>query len=263
MNDEIVNDIRSMRPIMLKERSSKKVITLQQIALVLVDDCEISFAAPNNVSIFVNISKRELTISKKLYKEIIADNSKNKNEFEIEQKDISKLYKYLEHIQTTIICVYTAVEALANVAIPNDYKYEVKNNKGIVEVWDKEAIERWFKTSDKYTKLIPSILNVNNPSEQPFWSKFRELEVIRNEIIHQKTSIKKKTDIDSGYLTALLHSRVFDNIDAAYALISYICNADISHSYFPLGFGPAKIDIKEVENFSDELTLLKKGNKKQ
>ncbi|MUK48263.1 hypothetical protein [Aliivibrio fischeri] len=149
---------------------------------------------------------------------------------------------------------------MANVAIPNEYKYETKNGKGITEVWDKESIERWFKTSDKYTKLIPLILDVDSPVTQPFWSKFKELEVIRNEIIHQKTSRKKATDVDSDYLKSLLQKKIFDNIEAAYELISYICNADISHSYFPLGFGPAQIHVEELEKFSDQFEVVTEGN---
>ncbi|WP_045590857.1 hypothetical protein [Vibrio vulnificus] len=259
-SNKVESDIRSMRPIMVKDRTTKQVITLQQTELVQVGDCEVSFAAPNNVSVFVSISKRKLAVSKKLYKEVITDRSKKKKELKLEKKDLSKLYKYLEHIQTTVICTYTAVEALANVAIPNDYKYETKNNKGVMEVWDKESIERWFKTSDKFTKLIPEILKIDSPASKPFWSKFKQLEVVRNEIIHQKTSRKKSTDVDSDYLKALLQKKIFEHIEAAYELISYVCNADISHSYFPLGFGPAKVPVKELDNFQDEFELVREAN---
>lgn len=250
-------DIRMMRPVMIKDKKTGQTITLQQSDSVDIGNCEFSFKTPNNVSIFVSISKRELNISKKHHDDIFKSKSKDKKEITLDGKDLSKLYTYLEHIQSCVISVYTAIEALANVAIPNKHEYKVKNSKGVMEIWDKEAIERWFKTSDKYTKILPDILKIDSPSSQPFWAKFKELESIRNDIIHQKTSTKKSTDIDSGYLEKLLQTKIFDNIEAAYELISYICNADISHAFFPLGFGPAQILVEELEDFSKCFKLVK------
>jgi hypothetical protein len=248
-----------MRPLMAKEKSSSQILTLQQSEQIDVNGCELSFYAPNNVSIFVSIAKKELLVSKKIYQTVVVDKTKKNKEVEIEGRDLSKLYNYLEHIQTSIICIYTAIEALANVAIPNNYEYKTKNSKGVSETWDKEAIERWFKTSDKYTKLIPSILEIETPSTKSFWSKFKELEVIRNEIIHQKTSLKKPTDVDSDYLNKLLKSQIFDIVDSGFELISYVCNSDQTHAFFPLGFGPAQIKIVELDSFTDNFELVKKA----
>lgn len=258
-NNNNSKDLRSMRPIMVRENASSQTLTLQQSELIDINGCELAFPTPNNVSIFVSIAKKELQVSKKIYQTIVVEKIKKKKEVELENRDASKLYNYLEHIQTSIICIYTAIEALANVAIPNDYEYKTKNSKGISESWDKEAIERWFKTSDKYTKIIPGILEVSSPNTQNFWSKFKELEVIRNDIIHQKTSMKKPTDVDSKYLNTLLQSRIFDIVDSGFELIMYVCNSDQSHAFFPLGFGPAQIKVKEMDKFSDNLELVKKS----
>jgi len=253
-------DIRMMRPVVARDKKTGQVLTLQQSDSINIGSCEFSFNTPNNVSIFVNISKRELNISKKHHNDIFKAKAKAKKEITLDGKELSKLYTYLEHIQSCVISVYTAIEALANVAIPNNHEYKVKNSKGVMETWDKEAIERWFKTSDKYTKVLPEILKIDSPSSQPFWSKFKELESIRNDIIHQKTSIKKSTDIDSGYLARLLQPKVFDNIEAGYELIAYICNANISHAFFPLGFGPAQISVEEFEDFSKSFKLVKSAS---
>lgn len=259
-NNPSANDIRAMRPIMIKEAASNHVVTLQQSEVMDIGGCEFTFYSPNNVSIFVNISKRELNISRRMYKEIIEKNIKKK-EVDIKERELSALYNYFEHIQTCIICVYTAIEALANIAIPNEYEYKTINTKGVSESWNKETIERWFQTSEKYTKILPEILNIEDPKKQIFWSKFKELESIRNEIIHQKTSLKKPTDVDSKYLNTLLQPHIFETINAGFELITYICNSDQSHTYFPLGFGPAQIKIKELEDFSKDFKLFRAAKK--
>lgn len=254
-----ISDIRVMRPVMVREKSSNTVITLQQIETVSINGCDFSFHAPNNVSIFVSIAKRELNISRRIYQETVVEKTTKKKDFSLEEKDLSKLYTYFEHVQTCVVCVYTAIEALANVAIPNGYEYKSKSPKGVVELWDKEAIERWFKTSDKYTKLLPDILKIESPASKGFWSNFKKLEDIRNEIIHQKTSVSKSTDVDSKYLHVLLDEKIFQLIDSAFELISYICNSDQGHVFFPLGFGPAQIKIEEVSDFSESFELVKRA----
>lgn len=245
---------------MVRDKSTAEVLTMQQSEIISLNGCELSFYTPNNVSIFASIAKKELRIAKRLYREVVSEKITKKKDVAIKGGDLSKLYNYLEHVQTSVICVYTAVEALANVAIPRGYQYETRNSKGVSEVWDKEAIERWFKTSDKYTKLIPGILEIENPSTKDFWSKFKELEVIRNEIVHQKTSVKKPDDVDSYYLVKLIKSRVFDVVESGFELISYVCNSDQAHAFFPLGFGPAQIRITELNSLVDSFKLIKKAS---
>ena len=55
--------------------------------------------------------------------------------------------------------IYTAIEALSNLLIPREYKIERKNNKGVLEIWNKDSIERWMKTSEKIGGIIPSIIS--------------------------------------------------------------------------------------------------------
>lgn len=258
-NRKSSRDIRTMRPVVIRDKSSSQLITLQNIERININECEVSFSAPNNISIFVSIAKKELLKSKDLYKTLILDKTNKSKLVDFKDRDLTKLYNYLEHIQTSIICLYTAIEALANVAIPNDYEYKTKNSKGVSETWNKESIERWFKTSDKYTKLIPAILEIEPPNTKNFWSKFKELEAVRNEIIHQKTSIKKPTDVNSDYLHKLLKSQVFEIIESGFELISYVSNSDQTHTFFPLGFGAVQMKITEVDSFTDSFDLVREA----
>lgn len=257
--EKIVSDIRIMRPVIFRDKKTSKNITLQRTETIKVDNIEISFSTPNNISLFINISKRELNIAKRIFGKLLKT---TKKEININNDELSTLFNYLEHIQTCIICTYTAIEALANITIPEDYKYTKTNSRGIEEIYNKKSIERYTPTSEKYTKIIPDILKIQTPLEQSFWSKFKKLENIRNEIIHQKTSKEKDKDVDSSYLAPLLEKEIFEIIESGYHLITYICNADQSHVFFPLGFGPAQMKIHEVDDFSENFKLVKRANSK-
>ncbi|HIF6100413.1 TPA: hypothetical protein ACX3GU_004706 [Vibrio parahaemolyticus] len=69
-------DIRMMRPVVAKDKKTGQVLTLQQSDSINIGSCEFSFNTPNNVSIFVNISKRELNISKKHHNDIFKAKAK-------------------------------------------------------------------------------------------------------------------------------------------------------------------------------------------
>jgi hypothetical protein len=252
-----VKDIRMLRPNVFLEKKSKLSVVVQQSEIFTIAGCKISFFTPNNVSLFVSISHRELKQARKIYQSLITKPiEKNKKTYEINGRNLTRLYNYLEHIQSSVIAIYTAIESLANVAIPRDYRLERKNNKGVTEVWDKEAIERWYKTSEKVSEILPSILSIESPKKLPLWSTFKELEDIRNDIIHQKTVDKKKHDVDSTFLRRLLQPTIFRAVESGFALISYFCRMDKSHAFFPLGFGVAHVKPEEIDDFNETFTKI-------
>ncbi len=258
-----VPDARMARPIVYSVKSIKKSITLQRSEMFEITGVEIKFPTPNNVSLFANIANREKQQAKNIHSSLIMKDIKIKKNINIENEDIKKLYNYLEHIQTSIIAIYTALESFANIAIPNDYTHTFKNNKGIIESYDKTAIERWLKTSEKIADLLPAILNSSSPKELQSWSNFKELENIRNEIIHQKTErANSSRDINSKFIGKLLNPNIFEIIEAGFSLIQFFCEKDIYHSFFPMGFSLAQLKPIEIEDFRD-FELIKKAEQKK
>lgn len=258
------------RPIIFHVKSINANVTLQRSEIFDINDVEIAFPTPNNVALFANIANREKQQAKNIYSSLIARDVKNKKDIEIKNEDIKRLYNYLEHIQTSIIAIYTAIESFANIAIPNDYTHTFKNNKGITESYDKTAIERWLKTSEKLTELLPKILNSSSPKELKNWSLFKELESIRNDIIHQKTEkaensnkLEPSRDINSKFIGKLLKPNIFEVVDAGFDLIRFFCDKDISHSFFPLGFSLAQLKPVEIEEFGDQFTLYRSAEDKR
>jgi hypothetical protein len=258
-----VPDIRMVRPLVYHDKATKKSITVQRLEIFDIKNCEISFAAPNNVSIFASIAHKELQQSKTLYGNIIKKNLKKGGRLEIKGKDLTRFYNYLEHVQMSIIAIYTAIESFANLAIPKDFEKSVLNTKGIKEIWDKKAIERHWKTSDKIGDILPEVLQSESPKTLSDWSNFKSLESIRNDIIHQKTAPKKeqgKLKVDSGFVHKLLDEKIFELIESGFSLISFFCKKDISHAYFPMGFSEANLKPIEVEDFTDSFKLYRKAD---
>lgn len=252
-----VGDIRMLRPIVFHDKKSQRAVVIQPAEFFKVESCKLTFSTPNNVSIFVSISHRERMAARKIYDSLIAKPlSEKRRNLEIRGRNLKRLYNYLEHIQSSIIAIYTALESFANVAIPNAYKLEKKNQKGVTEIWTKEAIERWYKTSDKLADILPEVLKIDSPKKLKVWATFRELEDIRNDIIHQKTMLRKPQDVDSSFLGRLLQPTIFSIIGAGFSLIGYFCSKDTAHAFFPLGFGPALVKAEEVDDLETSLEVI-------
>lgn len=61
------------------------------------------------------------------------------------------------------------------------------SRKGIVEKWDKSAIERWLSLKIKFQYVLKEIYQTSKPESKNWWSHFSSLEKLRNDIVHQKT----------------------------------------------------------------------------
>ena len=151
----------------------------------------------------------------------------------------------------SLIFIYTAVEAFSNIAIPPDYEIERINHKKVKEIWGKENIERWKSTSEKIGDILPDIFKIENPKNEKFWSNFKKLEEIRNDIIHQKT-IKNNTDVYSEYFNYFFDHSIFEIIRSGFLVIQYFClKSDESKIYFPLGIRTDSFDPIEVDDIND------------
>ena len=244
------NDPRMMRPISVIDRKTNSSHLLQPIEEIKYGKNEITFFKPNIVSLFVSIAHRELENAKSIYYESISSKIKNGEKIDFNKDEHRWLFNYFEKIQMAIVAIYTAVEAFANIAIPNDYKIEKRNIKKIIEIWEKHDIERWISTSEKISDILPSILNIVSPKKLKIWSYFKTLEEIRNDIIHPKTSDDSKK-INMGFLSKLLNDNVFKIVESGFGTIQYFCQQDKLHPFFPLGFSDILIQKIELDNFEE------------
>lgn len=155
----------------------------------------LSYFAPNNVGILLSISSKSIHRAIKIYEEHLnPDKFDHTWGYDADKRgvviDKSKcIYDFIEEIQSLIVFGYTVLEAFTNLSIPDDYQYKIKNDKGMTEVYNKEAIERWMQLSTKISGILVDIYETKNINQGKLWSDFKQFEEYRNEIIHQKSSI--------------------------------------------------------------------------
>lgn len=201
-------DERINKPICIKRIENgqeKGSMVFQELDEINFKKNPLTYFPPNNVGLLLSISKKHLKEAKELFtKEIdpnivnhsYVDTTVNKKEFlKLKSKIIAD---YIEIIHMCIVFGYTTIEAFANLSITDDYEYKVLvKNKGITELYDKNAIERWVSLSDKVKKILQDIYETKKIETTKFWTYFIKLEKYRHNIIHQKSI--EKTDFYKSY----------------------------------------------------------------
>jgi hypothetical protein len=246
-------DIRDSRTIKLYSEKEKKTYFLSSTEKTIIDSTEISYVAPNSISVSLSLMKKSLKKAKSIYATIIPKSKNNKRKIGIDIR--SDLYDFFEEIQTSIIFSYIAVEAFSNAAIPENFEYEKFNEKGIKEIWSKSNIERWMTTSEKVGILLPKILNSSDVKQEPFWPTFKSLEKLRNEIVHQKT-VQSETALDTAIYSKMLDQSIFNIIESSIQVIDFYYKLNNAHPYFPLGLGIAKFQIEKIESMEKHFKIL-------
>ena len=243
-NPEVpVHDPRANKPIGCHDQQDDETAFFQRLITTKIDDTEISLAAPNEIAISLHISKKSVEQSDML--RLLIKKKGKETDSAIYESDVAIAYDYLEEIQKAVVFSYKAVESFCNAVIPDDYTYIKTTSKGIEEHYRKEQIERWLSTSEKVLSILPEIMNVSSPSQEVFWSGFKNLERIRNEIIHSKSSSSTKI------LKELFSEKMRDYVVSSLDLLNFFIKADPFNQVFPLGFGESKIKVFSVENAHD------------
>lgn len=204
-------DIRTNRPIGVRDTDGEML--LQQIENIELSSKPIKYPntfeyfTPNNVGLLLSKMEKSIAKAKEIYlthinpdkfnhSQLLKD-ANNKTEYLTQNSMI--LYEFIEEIQTAIVFGYTAIEAFTNLSIPKDYIYVVeKSNKGIQEIYDKTAIERWLNLTTKVEKILVDIYKDTTLIKSPIWSKFKRFEKMRHDIIHQKSVLE--TELYAEYL---------------------------------------------------------------
>lgn len=194
-----IADPRLNKPVCHQKIEGEKIsgsMLLQDLETALIDgDKEITYFCPNNIAVLLSVSSKSLDRAKELYDKSF---SPPDAEFRIEKiKDDKKVFlnrvsgmvcDYIEQVQTSIVFAYTALETFANLSIPERYVYHAENkSKGIIEAYDKDAIERWISLKIKIQYILREIYGTEKAECQKWWGHFSTLEQYRNHIIHQKT----------------------------------------------------------------------------
>jgi len=194
-----IADIRLNKPVCHQQIEDGKItgsMLLQDLETAPIEEGkEITYFCPNNIAVLLSVSSKSLAKAKQLYEEYF---NSSMIEFRLEKIEGDKkaflnrvsttVCDYIEHVQTSVVFAYTALETFANLSIPYGYTYQTENkSKGIVEIYDKEAIERRLSLKVKLQYILRKIYDSEKLERQKWWGHFSNLERYRNDIIHQKT----------------------------------------------------------------------------
>jgi len=194
-----IADIRLNKPVCHQQIENGEItgsMLLQDLETTLSEEGkEITYFCPNNIAVLLSVSSKSLAKAKQRYEEFFNSPS---IEFRLEKIEgdkkvflnrVSKtVCDYIEHVQTSVVFAYTALETFANLSIPYGYIYQTENkSKGVVEIYNKEAIERRLSLKVKFQYILRKIYDTEKLERQKWWGHFSNLERYRNEIIHQKT----------------------------------------------------------------------------
>lgn len=195
-----MGDTRLMKPLCHHQLSDDKLsegamLTRDIDKVSLSKKSNITYFIPNNIALLLSVSEKALNTAKKIYTDKFSKPEIPLDLDKMEGDRIKMMYgasslvcDYLESIQTSIVFGYTALEAFVNLSIPEDYTYTTdKNNKGISEIFDKKAIERWVPLKTKVKIILTDIYGTKRIEKQKWWGHFLSLENYRNDIIHQKS----------------------------------------------------------------------------
>lgn len=183
-------DSRSMKPIHITERDGSAGAVVEPLEYIKSDNLKkkVEYIPPNPIALQLSIVDRCIEQAKKIN---VSQKFREHDEKMILKEKVYEnskiIYDQIMLIQEAIVFGYTALETFANLSIPNDYKYSFNNSKGIVETYDKEAIERWISLDDKLSKILVEIYGTKNIKTKNLWNEFLIFEGYRHEIIHQKS----------------------------------------------------------------------------
>jgi hypothetical protein len=206
------------------------------IAEVKINKDKISYFTPNNIAILLSINSKAHERASKLYYSYFKNDNVIYDDNIIKRS--SKLMDYIEEIQTAIVFGYTALETFVNLSIPDNYIYENKNSKGIIETYNKEAIERWLDMKKKLN-ILQKIYNTKKLETQKWWTYFDLLEQYRNSIIHQKT-------INStGFYKEYFKNNIFEICNISEKIIKFFYDAN-SMYFIPMFYSLYVIKCKII-----------------
>jgi len=154
-----------------------------------VDNIEFFIPEFNPVHIYFSIALENNLNSELLKKQI-------KSEIQMitdsQYNNYGLFISYLKRSMSSIIFLFSSIEAYINQQIPESYEYKKVTSKQI-EIKNKQQIERHCSFEDKVKIILPEIFNskkfhIDYPSD---YQILRNLKEVRNDLIHLKSDLDK------------------------------------------------------------------------
>ena len=176
---------------------------------------------------------------------------------EFNEHENIRLYDYFEYIQMAIISITTAVEALTNALIPDDFILEDIKDGQTIQM-NKTEIERTKSIVVKLKKVIPKALSCGSPTRLKSWTKFTQLIDLRNDLIHLKSFTLSANSGDRHIIAALLNEKVFNKVNAASQFIIELEELISFHYEYPVLRNTEDLHPIKIEKWSEVFKVIEK-----
>ncbi len=180
-------------------KTHKKGAQLDVVSVIQLNPKKkITIAVPNATTLFLKASARSWKEATGIRKRNSIDSPiKGDSKF----SSYSEAFDYFECVIESVITAFSGLEAFVNEMIPDDYRYEThRQSETILEIMDKEQIERYLSISEKLDSVLPHALKTKSPKGRHFWGDFVKLRRIRDRISHLKTADRRSSGPDNPNL---------------------------------------------------------------
>ena len=144
------------------------------------------------------------------------------------------LFDFLEELISHVVFSFTALEAFANEAIPDNFSYTfVVGRTGEERTYGKDEIERRINLDEKLDIVLPQIYKLASPKGGSLWEKYKTIKKARDRIIHLKSVDKRASGPEDETIWGTL-LRMHDEplCDYAHSMIGYFKPAIQDRRYF-------------------------------
>jgi hypothetical protein len=174
------------------------------------------FPEPNPVAFYYSLVNGSTVTLQYVHKDLVTY-YKNKESPDPRVRSEIVLFSYIfKHASTGIIFAFSAIEALLNQLIPDNYS-AVRKGKNIT----KERIQYYYAFEEKLLKLIPSITGKDYFKKYPKRKNiFLNLKSLRNDLIHLKNNSKT----DRTYYTNIYQEMLDADIGKIQRSIKHLIN---------------------------------------
>jgi hypothetical protein len=174
----------------------------------------IAFATPSSPALFLSAAMRAANL---------ADGFRASVRFEdhlspggpaqgVSDDSTESLYDFFEQAVATVVFSYQAVEAFANEEVQRLVTTPMTLDlRGRLEQCDAEAIERRASTEQKLVDVLPSAMQVRPAKKSTWWSSFKALARIRNDIVHLKAARAYPRSASGVAAQSIFHELLFTN----------------------------------------------------
>lgn len=240
-----LHDMRTVKPFGVDD--DEQIAFFLSLTEIISDDKVFTIIMPNLIALSLSNFKRNIGKGLSLLKALKKKHNQSTNKLDNDD-DLINVYDCFEYIEIAIVSLYMAVESFANTCIPDSYKYHKQKNNGVEEIYDKSAIEKHIATSEKLTEILPDILKLENPNQRPFWSGFKEIENLRNRIIHCKENATSSL-LQDLFNYQNIKKYIKDTLD----LLEFYVSRDTYNMIFPMGFGKSTIPIFDISEYLEDV----------